>query len=435
MPAAYDYSSASGYSRTRADWAAWPSTTTPITQANLDKLDQAVFDLKATAINVRDYGATGDDSTNDYQAFADAIAAVSNPVTGRGSYLIVPPGTYRIGTPITLNKDRVHILAHGAMLRPTGAFDCLRITGRDCSVSGLWIDGSLNTSGSVGVGITVGYGGADSYQTHISDVQIWDMRGHGLLWEDGPMLVLSNVYIRNCNDGLYFNESYNDNNHGFINAHVVNCRGVGIRIKDNAGTPVNSSNNHVFLDTKIFGCTGSAIVIETLGNSGSLFLELNGAPQLSLTSTSKANAISLNGVNAAYAGISDLGTGNKVEGYTAYDEWSAYRTQSRKFRVRDETNEGSLEIEPTAARTFRVQPQNTGANPVQINFARGTGNVLTCNFDDIIQLNAGPTVSSGTGTPESVVTAPVGSLFLRTDAATSLYVKQTGAGNTGWVAK
>ncbi len=49
--------------------------------------------------------------------------------------------------------------------------------------------------------------------------------------------------------------------------------------------------------------------------------------------------------------------------------------------------------------------------------------------------SGGPKILIGTGTPEGVVTAPVGSLFLRTDAATSLYVKQTGTGNTGWVAK
>lgn len=46
-------------------------------------------------------------------------------------------------------------------------------------------------------------------------------------------------------------------------------------------------------------------------------------------------------------------------------------------------------------------------------------------------------ITSGSGTPEGVVTAPVGSLFLRTDgaAATTLYVKTSGAGNTGWTAK
>lgn len=51
--------------------------------------------------------------------------------------------------------------------------------------------------------------------------------------------------------------------------------------------------------------------------------------------------------------------------------------------------------------------------------------------------STGPKWSSGAGTPEGAVTAPVGSIFSRTDggAATSMYVKETGTGNTGWVAK
>lgn len=44
-------------------------------------------------------------------------------------------------------------------------------------------------------------------------------------------------------------------------------------------------------------------------------------------------------------------------------------------------------------------------------------------------------VLTGTGTPENVVTAAVGTLFLRTDSANVLYVKQTGTGSTGWVLK
>lgn len=58
------------------------------------------------------------------------------------------------------------------------------------------------------------------------------------------------------------------------------------------------------------------------------------------------------------------------------------------------------------------------------------------------QLRPGPSGSqpiwtSGSGSPESVLTAPVGSLYTRTDggASTTLYVKETGSGNTGWVAK
>jgi len=43
----------------------------------------------------------------------------------------------------------------------------------------------------------------------------------------------------------------------------------------------------------------------------------------------------------------------------------------------------------------------------------------------------------GSGSPEGVVTAPIGCIYSRTDggAGTSLYVKESGTGNTGWVAK
>lgn len=46
-------------------------------------------------------------------------------------------------------------------------------------------------------------------------------------------------------------------------------------------------------------------------------------------------------------------------------------------------------------------------------------------------------VISGAGTPEGNVTAGVGTLYLRTDggAGTTLYVKESGTGNTGWDAK
>jgi hypothetical protein len=46
-------------------------------------------------------------------------------------------------------------------------------------------------------------------------------------------------------------------------------------------------------------------------------------------------------------------------------------------------------------------------------------------------------VQSGTGDPEGVVTANVGALFLRSDggASTTLWVKESGSGSTGWVGK
>ncbi len=54
-----------------------------------------------------------------------------------------------------------------------------------------------------------------------------------------------------------------------------------------------------------------------------------------------------------------------------------------------------------------------------------------------VTLANGVKVLTGTGSPEGVKTAPVGSTFHRTDggAGTCYYVKESGSGNTGWVAK
>lgn len=59
---------------------------------------------------------------------------------------------------------------------------------------------------------------------------------------------------------------------------------------------------------------------------------------------------------------------------------------------------------------------------------QGSGFAITIN---------GIAMTTGSGSPENVLSAPVGSIYLRTDggAGTTLYVKQSGTGNTGWAGK
>jgi hypothetical protein len=54
-----------------------------------------------------------------------------------------------------------------------------------------------------------------------------------------------------------------------------------------------------------------------------------------------------------------------------------------------------------------------------------------------IVLSNGPQIHVTTGTPEGTVSAPAGSIALSTGggAGTTLYIKESGTGNTGWVAK
>jgi hypothetical protein len=67
------------------------------------------------------------------------------------------------------------------------------------------------------------------------------------------------------------------------------------------------------------------------------------------------------------------------------------------------------------------------------------GVFISDNSPDSSQLdiNGALNISTGAGSPEAAVTAAVGSMYTRTDggAGTTLYVKESGTGNTGWVAK
>lgn len=72
-------------------------------------------------------------------------------------------------------------------------------------------------------------------------------------------------------------------------------------------------------------------------------------------------------------------------------------------------------------------------------FENSTTPKLVVDKDGNLRLGSttGPRIVSGSGSPEGVVTAPVGSLYLRTDggAGSTLWVKESGSGNTGWAFK
>lgn len=79
-----------------------------------------------------------------------------------------------------------------------------------------------------------------------------------------------------------------------------------------------------------------------------------------------------------------------------------------------------------------------GASNDVFSIANGTASTypLTINTNDQIIMKNGCALIDGSGTPEGAITAPVCSLYYRTDGAagTTLYVKESGSGNTGWSA-
>lgn len=109
-----------------------------------------------------------------------------------------------------------------------------------------------------------------------------------------------------------------------------------------------------------------------------------------------------------------------------------------------ETVTGQIVVNTNSAGADSVQATNIASTGFGFVAAGGTaaGSFQNNNGGTkvlILSSSAGPLISEfvGTGSPESVVTATVGSVFHRTDggAGTSLYVKESGSGNSGWTAK
>jgi hypothetical protein len=111
----------------------------------------------------------------------------------------------------------------------------------------------------------------------------------------------------------------------------------------------------------------------------------------------------------------------------------------RRFIVSDAAAAEQIILEHASTgkkKGIRVNNGSTGT----LEFLGDNGTTKLFQITDaqsVIVGGGGNTIQCGTGTPEGAKTATVGSLFIRTDggASTVLYVKESGAGNTGWVAK
>lgn len=151
----------------------------------------------------------------------------------------------------------------------------------------------------------------------------------------------------------------------------------------------------------------------------------------------------------------EAGTQPETAGST---EWSvalaANRLQGKRkadayTRLNVEWLNGRIYFDSGVTSSQTAYIGNFGANTIGVNSTwwpvanntfdlGGSGYVWRAAYATSFRPGTGaPIWTSGSGTPEGAVTAPVGSLFTRTDggASTTLYVKESGTGNTGWVAK
>jgi hypothetical protein len=242
---------------------------------------------------------------------------------------------------------------------------------------------------------------------------------------------------------------------GFCFSHDAQLFGAnvfaqGTTVRDNALRLSSSGRYAAKLDRSnriVFdGCYG-----ETTGTNGIVFnvtTNTQNSVDGVLRVNDKINAdVYLNDVDTGFSGstvpwsVTRCITMKRVDGRDYTANFDSSRNSSQSLKIKSFSTLGqtifSFDNGTTVTDFFRVR--NDRLQP-EVNLSMDVG-AASFNFNKsfIAQrfFTAAVFDSAGSGTPEGVVTAPIGSTYRRTNggAVTTLYVKESGTGNTGWVAK
>lgn len=162
--------------------------------------------------------------------------------------------------------------------------------------------------------------------------------------------------------------------------------------------------------------------IESVNSINALFLDASAAPGRWGFNTDTPEA-QLDIVNTSTTSLVVRNTNDGVKATVGASDFST----------------GSVFIGALTNHPVRLQQNNADALVVDTskNVTVSTGNLVIGTAGKGLDFTGGVFWRTGTGSPEGVVTASVGSMYTNVagGAGTTLYVKESGSGNTGWVSK
>ena len=402
--------------------------------------------------DVRRYGYVADDATDNSTALANALSQMGQ--TG-GAIVTLPSGTARFSTSLNVPN-------HGVIIGAGKERTILRYTGSAQAFK------QATPSSRI-------------YEIHMSDFSVYDI-GTGTVGLDLESVSTSNferMWIDGFTTGVRI--------HSPTSGYAVYNRFTDVTTSSGASTKGfvlsgTSSNANTFIACRAnFSSTTSTIGWEITDSNGNQIVACHpegGATAVYITATSPGlsggNVVAFNrfeafttGINIASANVehtrvienhytivttpvSDSGTRSVID-----DPVSALMTRTFPSTLAASAN-GTMrfvrDADGGASLPFTVLRDSASGSgtPVtlQIETERATGSFIrgrrssTTYYDvradgTVAILSTGVLRAVGAGSPEGVLTAPVGSTYQRTDggAGTCFYVKESGSGNTGWVAK
>jgi hypothetical protein len=222
--------------------------------------------------------------------------------------------------------------------------------------------------------------------------------------------------------------NYDDNNHGDLLLHIVNCTGVGFRTVFAVQTDLRSRSHH-FRQVKTFGCVGGGFLIETEQNYGCVFAELNTGFQVKLDTNAWGNILFCTGANGEPDYVEVTANSNMLFGPQGVGfNYAVVRNLiAQGLKIRDRTNVGSLAATMTGNNAATIINDNAINTDFTLNLTNrdfGSGYNLITKVDKI-QWRA------GNGTVNAMATGLVNLGFGTISAGASSIVATGYVGGVG----
>jgi hypothetical protein len=353
------------------------------------------------------------------------------------------------GTPDAVFKV---VRTHSLATSPHGFRDQTTFNPSAPAVAAACFDAALESIGSQNIDHTIGF---QARLTHSGSGTITNLYGGGSFnIINGPV---SNAYAYYAQDranvavglmnGAYFRPAIFanvTNAYGFVHAPAINSgtvtNSIGFRVEtaDGAGSLTNEYGLYIKALTK--GTNKHPLYIET--TSGDNYIGTK-TQHDALFQVGGSARLSVGGATGSAFPQITYNYDPVLNQYIATTEASGFLWSGTNFSFRHALS-GTAGTTPTFSTLLNIRTTNdanykavfAGADNAQ-QLGLSTVRWAQTYSREFRPGSGAPIWTSGVGTPEGVVTAPIGSMFTRTDggANTTLYVKESGASNTGWVAK